>query len=80
MRYGIGFLIPIGVDQIEGWKEKLESEIRKIEEIMEELGLPRFFQDSVEATSAAQLIKERLGETEIIIEVSVEPLGKTPSQ
>jgi len=80
MRYGIGFFIPIGVDQIEGWKEKLESEIRKIEEIMEELGLPHVFKDNVEATSAAQLIKERLGETEIIIEVSVEPLGKTLSQ
>lgn len=74
MRYIIGFFIPSGVNQIEGWKEKLEYEIRKIEEIIEELGLPHFFQDSVEATGAAQLIKESLGETEIIIEISVEPL------
>jgi hypothetical protein len=29
MRYEIGYFIPVGVDRIEGWKEKLESEIRK---------------------------------------------------
>jgi len=76
VQYVIGFLIPYRVNQIEGWKEKLEYEIRKIEGIIEELGLPYFFLDSIEATKAAQLIKEHLGETEIIIEVSVEPSKK----
>jgi len=72
MRYGIGYFIPVGVDRIEGWKEKLESEIRKIDAIIEEHNLPHVFEDVVEATGVAQLIKEHLGETEIIVEVSVE--------
>lgn len=76
MRFVIGFFIPSGINQVEGWKEKLEYEIRKIEEIIEEFGLPYFFQDSVAATGAAQLIKEHLGETEIILEISVESLNK----
>jgi hypothetical protein len=76
MRYEIGYFIPVGVDRIEGWKEKLESEIRKIDKIIEEHNLPHVFEDTVEATGAAQLIKEHLGETEIIVEVSVEPIKK----
>ena len=74
MRYEIGYFIPVGMDHIEGWKEKLESEIRKIDEIIEEHNLPHVFEDAVEATGVAQLIKEHLGETEIIVEVSVEPI------
>ncbi|TEU09903.1 hypothetical protein E3J20_05270 [Candidatus Bathyarchaeota archaeon] len=74
MRYEIGYFIPVGVDRIEGWKEKLESEIRRIDEIMEEHNLQHIFEDTVEATGVAQLIKEHLGETEIIVEVSVEPI------
>ncbi len=76
MPYEIGYFIPVGVDNIEGWKEKLESEIRKIDEIIEEYNLPSVFEDTVEATGVAQLIKEHLGETEIIVEVSVEPIKK----
>ncbi len=74
MRYEIGYFIPVGVDRIEGWKEKLESEIRKIDAIIEEHNLPHVFENTVEATEVAQLIKEYLGETEIIVEVSVEPI------
>ncbi len=74
MRYEIGYFIPVGVDRIEGWKEKLESEIRRIDEIMEEHNLQHIFEDAVEATGVAQLIKEHLGKTEIIVEVSVEPI------
>lgn len=73
MQYVIGYLIPFGVNRIEGWQEKLENEIRKIEEIVEELDIPYVFPNNVEAAGAAQLIKDRLGETEIIIEISVEP-------
>ncbi len=74
MRYEIGYFIPVGVDRIEDWKEKLESEIRRIDEIIEEHNLQHIFEDTVEATGVAQLIKEHLGETEIIVEVSVEPI------
>ena len=74
MRYEIGYFIPVGVDRIEGWKEKLESEIRKIDAIIEEHNMPHVFENTVEATEVAQLIKEYLGETEIIVEVSVEPI------
>jgi hypothetical protein len=76
MQYEIGYFIPVGVDRIEGWKEKLESEIRKIDEIIEEHNLPHVFEDTVEATGVAQLIKEHLGETEVIVEVSVELIKK----
>jgi hypothetical protein len=74
MQYVIGFLIPAGVDQIENWKDKLENEIKKIELIMEKFGLSYTFPTNIEATGAAQIIKENLGDTEIIIEVSVEPM------
>jgi len=77
MKYEIGFFIPVGVDEIKDWKEKLEREIRKIEEIIEEHNLPYVFEDNVEATGAAHFIKEKLGETEIIFEVSVEPITST---
>ena len=74
MQYAIGFLIPFGVNQIEEWKEKLEFEIKKIEKIIEDLNLPYVFPNNVEATGAAQLIKDLMGKTEIIIEISVEPV------
>lgn len=74
MRYEIGYFIPVGVDNIEGWKEKLEAEIRRIGEIIEEHNLSYVFVDSIEATRAAQMIKDQLGETEIIAEVSIEPI------
>ena len=80
MKYEIGFFIPVGVDEIKDWKEKLECEIRKIDEIIEEHDIPYVFEDNVEATGAAQFIKEKLGETEIIIEVSVEPITSTHSR
>lgn len=73
MRYVIGFFIPSDINQIECWKEKLEYEVKKIEDVIEKLGLPYFFSNSIEATEAAQMIKERLGETEVIAEISVEP-------
>ena len=57
MKYEIGFFIPVGVDEIKDWKEKLEREIRKIDEIIEEHGIPYVFEDNVEATGAAQFIK-----------------------
>ena len=72
MNYEIGFLIPYNVDKIENWKEKLEREVKKIERIFDELNLPYVFNDSVEAASVAQTIKDRIGKTEIIIEISVE--------
>ena len=72
MNYEIGFLIPYNVDKIENWKEKLEREVNNIDEIFNELDLPYTFNDSVEATSVAQKIKDRMGKTEIIIEISVE--------
>ena len=72
MTYEIGFLIPYNVDKIENWKEKLEREVKKIDEIFDELDLDYVFNDSVEATSVAQLIKDRIGKTEVIIEISVE--------
>ncbi len=74
MRYEIGYFIPVGVDRIEGWKEKLEAEIRKIDAIIEEHNLPSVFEDTIEAAGVAQLIKEHLGKTEVIAEVSVEPI------
>ena len=74
MRYEIGYFIPVGVDDIKDWKEKLEAEIRKIDAIIDEHNLPSVFEDTVEAAGVAQLIKEHLGETEVIAEVSVEPI------
>ena len=74
MRYEIGYFIPIGVDQIENWKDKLECEIKKIEEIIEENNLAYVYDNNVEATGVAQFIKELLGDTEIIVEISVEPI------
>lgn len=74
MKYEIGFFIPVGADDITDWKEKLEREIKRIDEIIEEHNLPYVFEDNVEATGTAQFIKEKLGETEIIFEVSVEPI------
>ena len=73
MIYEIGFLIPYRVDKIKNWKEKLENEINKIDEIIEKFNLPHIFTDSIKAAGAAQFIKEQLGETDIIIEISVEP-------
>lgn len=73
LRYEIGYFIPVGVDQIENWKDKLETEIRRIEVIMEENNFAYVYNSNVEATGVAQFIKERLGETEIIVEISVEP-------
>lgn len=72
MTYEIGFLIPWNVDKIEKWKDKLENEIQHIEKIFSELDLPYVFDDSVSATSVAQIIKDHMGETEIIVEISVE--------
>jgi hypothetical protein len=74
LRFEIGYFIPVGVDQIENWKDKLEHEIKKIEEIMEKNNLAYVFNNNVEATGVAQFIKENLGETEIIVEISVEPI------
>ena len=73
VRYEIGYFIPHDVDKVEGWKEKLEGEILRINEIVEELEVPYVFDSSVEAAGVAQLIKERLGETEAIVQVRVEP-------
>jgi ABC-type Zn uptake system ZnuABC Zn-binding protein ZnuA len=73
--YEIGYFIPVGADEIKDWKEKLEREIRKIDEIIEEHNLPYVFEDNVEATGVAQFIKEKMGETEIIIEISIEPIA-----
>jgi len=77
MQYEIGFFIPHDIDKIEDWKEKLEDEILKINEIIEKLNLPNVFTNSMEATGAAQLIKEHLGDTEAIVQVSVEPSLRT---
>ncbi len=74
MKYEIGFFIPVGTDDIKDWKEKLEREIKRIDEIMEEHDIPYVFENNVEAAGIAQFIKEKLGETEIIFEVSVEPI------
>jgi len=40
MQYEIGFFIPHDIDKIEDWKEKLEDEILRINEIIEKLNLP----------------------------------------
>jgi len=72
MTYEIGFLIPYNVDKIEKWKEKLESEVKNIEKIFDQLDLPHVFEDSVSAASVAQKIKDHMGKTEIIVEISVE--------
>jgi hypothetical protein len=77
MQYEIGFLIPPDIDKIEDWKEKLEDEIHRINEIIEKLNLPNVFMNSMEAAGAAQLIKEHLGDTEAIVQVSVEPRIRT---
>ncbi len=74
MQYEIGFFIPHDIDKIEDWKEKLEDEILRINEIIEKLNLPNFFTNSMEAAGAAQLIKEHLGDTEAIVQVSVEAI------
>lgn len=76
MRYVIGFFIPSDINQIECWQEKLEHEVRNIEYVIEKLGLPYFFSNSIEATEAAQMIKERIGKTEVIAEISVEPFNE----
>ena len=72
MTYEIGFLIPYNVDKIKNWKDKLEKEIQRIDEIFNELDLPYIFHDSLKATSVAQKIKDKIGTTEIIMEISVE--------
>ena len=72
MRYEVGFLIPYRVDQIPGWKEKLERDIKRIDTVIDELGLPHSFVSNLEATRAAQIIKEKIGELEIITQISVE--------
>ena len=76
MKYEIGFFIPSRVGQTKKWKNILENEIRIIDGIIEELDLPSVYSTSIEAASAAQLIKERMGETAIITEISVEPIKK----
>lgn len=72
MMYQVGFLIPYHVDQIKDWKEKLEQDIKRIDAIIERLGLPNTFENSIEATKAAQVIKEQIGKLEIIKQISVE--------
>jgi hypothetical protein len=72
MQYEIGFFIPSRVGQIKKWKNILENEVMLIDGIIEELGLPNVYSDSIEAASAAQLIKDRMGVTKIITEISVE--------
>jgi len=74
MQYEIGFFISSRVGEIKKWKDILENEIRIIDGIIEELGLPNVYSNSVEAASDAQLIKEHMGETKIITEISVEPI------
>ena len=74
MQYEIGFFIPSRVGQIKKWKDLLEDEIRIIDGIIEELDLPNVFSNSIEAASAAQLIKDHMGVTNIITEISVEPV------
>ena len=73
MSYEVGFFIPYRVDKIEDWKEKLERDIKRIDGAIEELGLPPSYDSSLEATKAAQMIKEHLGKLEIITQISVEP-------
>jgi hypothetical protein len=76
MEYEIGFFIPSGVGEIENWKDLLEYEIRVMDGIIEKLGLPDVFSNSVEAASAAQLIRECMGVTKVITEISVEPVRR----
>lgn len=77
MQYEIGFFIPSRVGQIKKWKGILENEIMLIDGIIEELDLPNVYSDSIEAASAAQLIKDHMGETKIITEISVEPINNS---
>jgi hypothetical protein len=74
MQYEIGFFIPSRVSQIKKWKNLLENEIRIIDGVIEELDLPNVYSNSVEAARAAQLIKDHMGVTNIITEISVEPI------
>lgn len=74
MQYEIGFFIPSRVGKIKKWQNLLENEIKIIDGIIEELDLPNVFSNSIEAASAAQLIKDRMGVTDIITEISVEPI------
>ena len=66
MQYEIGFFIPSRVGQIKKWKDILENEIMLIDGIIEKRDLPNVYSDSIEATRAAQLIKDHMGETKII--------------
>jgi hypothetical protein len=45
-----------------------------IDGIIEKLDLPNFYSNSIEAARAAQLVKDHMGETKIITEISVEPI------
>ncbi|MHA2219947.1 MAG: hypothetical protein ACXACY_28975 [Candidatus Hodarchaeales archaeon] len=74
MQYEIGFFIPSRLGKIKKWKNLLENEIRIIDGIIEKLELPNVYSSSIEAASAAQLIKDHMGVTNIITEISVEPI------
>ncbi len=74
MPYEIGFFIPSRIGEIKNWKDILENEIRTIDGIIEKLDLPNSYSNSIEATRAAQLVKDHMGETKIITEISVEPI------
>ncbi len=74
MPYEIGFFIPSRMGEIKNWKDILENEIRMIDGIIEKLDLPNFYSNSIEAARAVQLVKDHMGETKIITEISVEPI------
>jgi len=74
MSYEIGFFIPSRIGEIKNWKDILENEIRIIDGIIDKLDLPNIYSNSIEAARAAQLVKDQMGETKIITQISVEPI------
>ena len=74
MPYEIGFFIPSRMGEIKNWKDILENEIKIIDGILDKLDLPNIYSNSIEAARAAQLVKDHMGETKIITEISVEPI------
>ncbi len=74
MPYEIGFFIPSRMGEINNWKNILENEIKIIDGIIDKLDLPNTYSNSIEAARAAQLIKDHMGETKIITQISVEPI------
>jgi hypothetical protein len=62
--------------QIKKWKDILENEIRMIDGIIEKLDLPNVYSNSIEAARAAQIVKDHMGKTKIITEISVESIKR----